>query len=449
MVPRGLAFMALLLVVAMTATGPAASQVTADPTVAPITTLSADGRTVSGAGRTLTVSQATGLAPAGQSVLVSGSGFDVAKGVYLALCLIPPPNQPPSPCGGGADTTGASGASAWISSDPPSYASGLAQPYGPGGSFAVDLTAGALLGTGLDCRLVQCAIVSRNDHTRSADRSQDLFVPVSFAADPVVPSTLPPASAPTEPASPVPSPPPTTVVAPPTSGPPTTGPPTTEPPTTTTPPTTATPLEWSEGGRAVSDGTRRVAASAIADLDPVGAAVTVQGDGFDERVGVYVGLCRWDEENGDAEPCVTGASRSAWLSSDPPPYGEELAEPYEPGGRFEVELVLEAHIDDETDCRQDPCALVVRDDDTVTEDRSPTLAIPVHFASTSPTTDAPTASAEGPPAGEQAAGPDGAAGTDPGGPPWSVLLLAGGLAIGLAIAAVAVIRRRAGEVGSP
>jgi hypothetical protein len=33
----------------------------------------------------------------------------------------------------------------------------------------------------VDCRAVACAVYTRNDHTASADRVQDLYIPVGFA----------------------------------------------------------------------------------------------------------------------------------------------------------------------------------------------------------------------------------------------------------------------------
>jgi hypothetical protein len=87
----------------------------------------------------------------------------------------------PSPCGGGADTTGSTGASHWISSDPPSYGEGLAVPYGAGGTFRVSLTVTTRIGD-VDCTVRRCVVASRADHTRTADRSQDVRVPITFAA---------------------------------------------------------------------------------------------------------------------------------------------------------------------------------------------------------------------------------------------------------------------------
>ncbi|GAA2639779.1 hypothetical protein [Paractinoplanes durhamensis] len=129
----------------------------------------------------LSVSKTKGLARAGQTVTVTGSGYDVTKGIYVAFCLDNGAGVLPSPCGGGADMTGSSGGSAWISSHPPSYGEGLATPYGKNGSFRVSIHVSQMIGT-IDCAVRGCAIVTRNDHTRSNDRSQDVRVPIRFAA---------------------------------------------------------------------------------------------------------------------------------------------------------------------------------------------------------------------------------------------------------------------------
>ncbi|MCX7620030.1 MAG: hypothetical protein N2037_04180 [Acidimicrobiales bacterium] len=170
----------------------------AEEPTAPVTTLSSDGTTVTDGRRVLRASKVTGLNPNGDTVRVEGSGYDTYKGIYVTFCVLPPYNQPPSPCGGGPSNDGG-GSSNWISSNPPPYGVGVAVPYGPGGSFSVTVTLRAVFGA-VDCRVVRCAIVSRNDHTRSSDRSQDLFLPVTFAAAPI---TTPPAL------TPAPIPPPT------------------------------------------------------------------------------------------------------------------------------------------------------------------------------------------------------------------------------------------------
>lgn len=175
-----------------------------------VTAADASAASVSSGPRTLSVSATDGLSPSGQTVTVSGSGYDVNKGIYIAFCVRPAAGQLPSPCGGGADLSGTSGGSIWISSNPPPYGATLAKPYGAGGTFSVALAVSPTIGD-VDCRVTQCAVVTRNDHTRGSDRSQDVVVPVSFA---VAGSGAQQAEGRTEPAAPAP-PPATQAPAPP------------------------------------------------------------------------------------------------------------------------------------------------------------------------------------------------------------------------------------------
>ncbi|XRQ14154.1 hypothetical protein ACN3XK_25730 [Actinomadura welshii] len=145
-------------------------------------------------GQTLTVSEADGLPAGGSTVTVQGSGFDTGKGVYVALCRDNGPGKAPSPCGGGADMSGDAGASQWISSNPPPYGKSLAVPYGPGGTFDVEIRVGAALSDAVDCTEVRCAVVTRADHTRGSDRSQDVKVPVTFGEDGGLPAWAWPAA---------------------------------------------------------------------------------------------------------------------------------------------------------------------------------------------------------------------------------------------------------------
>lgn len=136
-------------------------------------------------GASITVSQTTDLDPEGQALTVTGDGFDEAIGIYVTFCVVPEAGAQPTPCLGGIDMEGETGASAWISSDPPAYGEGLAVPYGPGGTFEVELAvseADAFTDCG-DAEVAPrgCAVVARADHTRTADRSQDVLVPVTFA----------------------------------------------------------------------------------------------------------------------------------------------------------------------------------------------------------------------------------------------------------------------------
>nr|MDT0660414.1 hypothetical protein [Micromonospora sp. DSM 115978] len=169
-------------------------------------------------GQTLTVSKTSGVRP-GERVTVTGSGYDETKGIYVAFCVDNGDGQLPTPCGGGADTSGSLGASHWISSNPPSYGEGLAVPYGPDGSFRVQLALTPKIG-GIDCTTRRCAVVTRNDHTRSTDRGQDVLIPIRFAAGS---APTPPAAAPTtnrpEPARPDTGRPPTTTAPGPSGAP--------------------------------------------------------------------------------------------------------------------------------------------------------------------------------------------------------------------------------------
>ncbi|WP_108664295.1 hypothetical protein [Euzebya rosea] len=144
----------------------------------------------------------TDLDPAGHTVTVRGDGYDTTKGIYVAWCVVPPPGQVPSPCGGGADQEGTSESSVWVSSNPPPYGVGLARPYGLGGTFEVDLVVTRWINDEVDCLVTACAVTTRNDHTRTNDRSQDVFHPVSFRAEPTTQPEQPqPTQQPQPPAS--------------------------------------------------------------------------------------------------------------------------------------------------------------------------------------------------------------------------------------------------------
>ena len=130
----------------------------------------------------LTVSQTTNLNPNGTSVTVRGSGYDITKGVYVIVCTQAAPG-PQSTCVGGINIDGSSPSSVWVSSNPPSYAIGLTTEFQPDGSFNISLLVVAKSG-GLDCALVKCGVVTRSDHLRYTDRTQDVFVPITFDSNP-------------------------------------------------------------------------------------------------------------------------------------------------------------------------------------------------------------------------------------------------------------------------
>lgn len=129
-------------------------------------------------GEVLKVSKTTGI-KSGDKLTITGQHFDETVGIYVALCTIVKKGLLPTPCGGGIDETGLTGASIWISSNPPSYGVGLAKPFQPGGRFNVLIKVSPMIGK-IDCRKVKCAIYVRADHTRGDDRTHDLAIPLSF-----------------------------------------------------------------------------------------------------------------------------------------------------------------------------------------------------------------------------------------------------------------------------
>lgn len=128
----------------------------------------------------VTAEPTEGLPEDGAVVTVTGTDFDPSAGIYVAVCVDNGPGEKPSPCIGGADTAGTGGA-IWISDNPPSYAEGLTLPYGPDGSFTVELPVPVEDPVnGVDCRVDTCAVTVRFDHLRGEDRRADHVIPLSF-----------------------------------------------------------------------------------------------------------------------------------------------------------------------------------------------------------------------------------------------------------------------------
>ena len=163
----------------------AESLVTASTTIqqAPVSTMKLTTTTVASTNRPkLSVSQTTNLNPNGTSVTVRGSGYDIAKGVYVIVCTQAAPGAQ-STCVGGVNIDGSSPSSVWVSSNPPSYAIGLTTDFQADGSFSIVLQVVAKSGE-LDCTLVKCGVVTRSDHLRYTDRTQDVLVPITFSTNP-------------------------------------------------------------------------------------------------------------------------------------------------------------------------------------------------------------------------------------------------------------------------
>ncbi|MFJ6509966.1 hypothetical protein ACIQMO_22615 [Streptomyces sp. NPDC091406] len=131
-------------------------------------------------GQKLTVSATAGLDPDGQKVRVTGEGYGLTTGIYVALCKDNGDNRVPSPCLGGADMSGGSKTSQWIVPPGDPYEGDLASAFGPGGTFDVEIEI-TQKGDGLDCAEVACSVVTRADHRAAGNRTQDVRIPVAFA----------------------------------------------------------------------------------------------------------------------------------------------------------------------------------------------------------------------------------------------------------------------------
>lgn len=134
----------------------------------------------------------------GDELTVFGTGFNADNGIYLGFCKVPAPGEKPSPCLGGipegaesgelgtdapADTDAPGLESQWITNNWAwkSFATGSYSDE-ENGAFTARLQVPAVTMEGLDCRVEQCGIFTRNDHTASGDRVQDLFLRFGTAA---------------------------------------------------------------------------------------------------------------------------------------------------------------------------------------------------------------------------------------------------------------------------
>jgi hypothetical protein len=112
--------------------------------------------------------------------------------------------------------------------------------------------------------------------------------------------------------------------------------------------------------------------------------LVVTGRGFDETTGIYLAYCVFPKTGKVPTPCGGGVNKkgigdaSHWISSNPPPYGEGLATPFLPGGRFTEQVFISRRIG-KFDCRKVKCAITVRSDHLHEGDRSRDLFIPITF----------------------------------------------------------------------
>ncbi|MET7849407.1 hypothetical protein ABZT48_14425 [Streptomyces avermitilis] len=121
-------------------------------------------------------------AASGQVITVTGAGYNTSQGIYVGLCAVSgaPGAAKPTPCLGGQDETGATGASHWVNNT----FGGLfanSSKFGTGGTFSVQIYVKATLDDGQVCgEDVTCAVVTRADHFDTNDRKYDVHVPVTF-----------------------------------------------------------------------------------------------------------------------------------------------------------------------------------------------------------------------------------------------------------------------------
>ncbi|PCG83718.1 hypothetical protein CIB93_23185 [Streptomyces sp. WZ.A104] len=141
-------------------------------------------RTITDGGTTydLSLTAPDTAAASGANVTVSGSGYNTGQGVYVSLCVVDGTQGAgkPSPCLGGQDESGTTGASHWVSN----LGGGIlpnSSTFGTGGTFSVQIHVKADLGGGNVCGdTVECAIVTRADHTDTNDRKYDVHTPIDF-----------------------------------------------------------------------------------------------------------------------------------------------------------------------------------------------------------------------------------------------------------------------------
>ncbi len=148
--------------------------------------------------RTLSVATENGNAPdlssvqAGDRLVVTGAGYDGDRGLYVAVCRIPDElDGKPGPCLGGVGSQEVEefeeGVVQWAPSNwiNEAFAWRLfgARSFDDTatGAFAAYIEVPAAADENVDCTVEACGLYTRNDHTASGDRVQDLYVPLAWA----------------------------------------------------------------------------------------------------------------------------------------------------------------------------------------------------------------------------------------------------------------------------
>ncbi len=148
--------------------------------------------------RTLSVATENGNAPdlssvqAGDRLVVTGAGYDGDRGLYVAVCRIPDElDGKPGPCLGGVGSQEVEefeeGVVQWAPSNwiNEAFAWRLfgARSFDDTatGAFTAYIEVPAAADENVDCTVEACGLYTRNDHTASGDRVQDLYVPLAWA----------------------------------------------------------------------------------------------------------------------------------------------------------------------------------------------------------------------------------------------------------------------------
>lgn len=131
----------------------------------------------------------------GDRIVVTGSGYTPGRGLYVAICAIPAQlDGRPGPCLGGVPEQTEEelpegsvqwAPSNWINDE---FAWRIFGARGfddrDAGEFTAYLLVGPAADASVDCAAVECGIYTRNDHTATEDRVQDIYLPIAWDTAP-------------------------------------------------------------------------------------------------------------------------------------------------------------------------------------------------------------------------------------------------------------------------
>jgi hypothetical protein len=112
--------------------------------------------------------------------------------------------------------------------------------------------------------------------------------------------------------------------------------------------------------------------------------LTVAGDKYNKKVGIYLAFCVVGAKGTIPGPCGGGvntsgsAASSIWISSNPPAYGKSLAIPFSKTGGFQSKIKVSRYIGT-VDCVVTKCAVVTRADHTQSTNRKADVIVPLKF----------------------------------------------------------------------